>query len=272
MGKKEYYTFADLVLKLRGNYRNIRKILKEMEKCISIQSPYKTKFELGFLMRNPLLSPDDKPKLVLSVSKKDPTFSDKVRKLMINLECGHNNPLSPLIDNAKFYYDLEGDRVTFDLDNQFNFEHAFCPTIVLTDESYIYFRKLCDLLKQNKLYSLFDTSVELNPYQILSMSGSGLSLFDDNRKNNWVQVGYNPKTDKVSVESRPRCASFKVEELFMTQIPRFKLPQEYASLLDTLPGSVHEVYSSEITSQKESLTLSVENKGLNLIKKIGPKK
>ena len=46
MERKEYYTFADLIVKLRRDYKKIRKILREMEKCILIQSPYKTKFEL----------------------------------------------------------------------------------------------------------------------------------------------------------------------------------------------------------------------------------
>ena len=38
MGKKEYYTFADLIIKLRDYYQEVQWILKEMEKCILIQT------------------------------------------------------------------------------------------------------------------------------------------------------------------------------------------------------------------------------------------
>ena len=271
MERKEYYTFADMMVKLRGNYKELRKILKEMEKCIVVISPYKTKYELSFAMRNPSLHTYDQPKLILSVTKEESTLSEKFKKAIMNIQGGGHNSLNDLVDNATFCCAIGEGKITFDFVNHFNFEHAFCPTVTLTDDSYIRFRELCDRLQKNRLYSLPEIATALNPYQTLFMNGKGLSLCDSNGKK-WLDIGYNARIDRASVESNASYESLKVEELFMTKIPRYLLSPDCALLLDTLPGKVEDVYAEITGRKKENLALKLENNELGLAKKIGAKK
>ena len=60
MRKKEYYTFADLIIKLRDYYQEVQRILKEMEKCILIQTPHKVKYAISFSMTDSKFSEYEK--------------------------------------------------------------------------------------------------------------------------------------------------------------------------------------------------------------------
>ena len=275
MKRKDYYTFADLLVRLRRDYREIRKILKEMEKCILVNSLSKTKFEISFVMRDPRLSKDEKPKLRISVTRENTPLSEKFKRVIMTTQLGRLNPITPLIDSATFYYTIDGDIKSFEFDNKYNFKHAFAPVITVPDGLYMHFRDLCDRLKQNRLYSLPAANIVLNPYQHLSIDGSGLTLFNGSGENRLIDIGYDAKTDRASVESNKRYNGLRIEEMFMTQIPRYLLPAEWTTSLDMLHGSVRDVDAgaAEITGRgKVSFALSLENEELGLTKKIGQKK
>ena len=275
MGKKEYYTFADLIIKLRDYYQEVQRILKEMEKCILIQTPHKVKYAISFSMTDSKFSEYEKDyrsaKLILAVSREDLSVKEKLKASLLYLLAGPNNPISHLIANAKFYWVLDGGEPIFNFDDKFYYEQAFRPDVTLTDQSYIAFCNLCDSLRRSRLYSLSSICGDLNWFQNFVINGEGLTLNTRNKEDKWLSINYVAATDKIKVSGDASYDSISLESLLMTRIPKSKLNLDYSILLDSIPATVSEAFFDDDFDQRIG-DLEIILPDIGKAKKIGERK
>ena len=267
---KEYYTFADLMLKLRGEYQEVQSIIRDMEKCISIETPHKVEYELNFSMADPRFSDKENrvAKLVLSVSRKDLSAREKMRKALIYIYGGRHNPITPLIDNASFHWILDEGESLFEFVDKYHYEQAFRPDVVLTDESN--FSKLCDRLRRSRLYSLSSLYNYLNWFNRIDIRGDGLSLHTQDKDGKWLSINYIPRIDMIRVSGDASYDRQSLEELFMTKIPKSKLTTDHMILFDSIPVAARSVsLDNVIGCGKEDIIIKLQD---TRVKKIGERK
>ena len=260
---RNYYTVGDLIANLRPMYKNMQECLMELNKQVKVNSKYRCDTSIDFYMRQHDFQPYDEPKLLLRV-KRAPNSPSTIINDAISSK--NKNPFRWYKNNAT--YDIRDENGNVDAvshEKELEIE-GFNPQILLEPSEEL--TSITDRIKSNKLFHLPNSTISLNPYQILMIAGSGITLMCDNDNGKEISIEYDAEKDAVSFEANYKYAQFFMESLLDTKVPKYELGDEYCEVLDSIEDPRELTIVDTVSKRKEVLGFDEsEGKRLLLVKK-----
>ena len=262
--ENNYYSFGRIVSGLRPLYQNMQESLGQLSEHIIVRDKSKCEARAVFQMKEHDFEPFNTPKLLLEV-KRNPNspvtaISDAISRNGKDPYRWARNNASYKIKEHKSKLQLRRDRSQIILD-------AFDPQVEIDQSKEL--DAVTSDIKSNELFNLTRLSVDLSPFQSLSISGKGIALVNCNTRNRMLTIAYNAENDTVTFDGTYRFSrSFAEELLDNTKIPKYELGEEYCSILDSIDRPMDVILEAKVRRKKDELEIKEEEgKRLYLVRK-----
>ena len=260
---KEYYTFGEIMYVLRGEYQNSQVLLDKMKENIVVLTAEEYSTDLILRLKDDY-DRDYGPFLLFRVSK-DINSSIGVRVRDVLNRINHDTYRFNL-DNAAF--ELIDEKTSFSF-KPINNSSRFNPQVFIKEASLKDFRKTYEELKKTTLYSLPVFYDEINPFQSLFIWGDSITLTSEDEFGKGIKISYRAKKDKIHIDSSKKYSTCFIEELLLTKIPGYVLPDEYIKLFNEKKDEFDMAFVEDIIGKrKETLSIKDEPKRLILKREI----
>lgn len=254
--EKDYITFLEIIMMLRGEYKSIHKSFDELSKNIQIDSKYETDSNLNLTLKDELFK---LPTVVLDVSRKANVPSVQFRQFMNKY---FKDDLRRIVDNASFLLD-DNFGFSFEQLNKQYLKNEFSPRVLINDKEK--FSCEYEKLKMNSLFNLPFMNIKLNSNQSLIIGGDSVTLMTNDGGTKRINIKYDSSSDNIKVDSNIRYNSFFIEQLLNTGIPMDMLPPEYISLFSESEADTNLVFEDDMGGfRDETLEFVRRPKALSL--------
>lgn len=256
---KNYFTFLEIIMMLRDEYKSVHKLLGDLSRNITIDSKYDSTFDMKVALKDEIFN---LPVVVLSVSKKPNLPSIAFRQFMNKY---FHDDLRRIVDNATFILDDSLD-FSFEQLNKLYLKNEFSPRVLINDEEK--FSEEYVKLRESSLLELPFMRVRLNSNQVLSISGDSISLSTDDGGSRKINIRYDGSSDNIKVDSNIRYDNSFIEKLLNTEISKSELPLEYISLFSNSEADTNVDFKDDMGGRRDEVLEFVEKpKSLSLIKR-----
>ena len=231
MGRKNYYTYRELLYGLRAEYQRNQKLIEELKKLIEIISTKECDYSLKIKQGNSFYQVSDYPSLLLRVTKKQNSIKKIINKL--EKEIIFNDNVRWRKRNADFIYREDVPYPGFVAHNSLNGTKYYHPSIIINDEKG--FHEIYKEVQKSKLFQLPESTIVLNNFQNINICGDKVELATSESLNYDVpktKIVYKADDDQVHLKQDFRHDFLTIESLLNTEIPCYAIPVGYLEILE----------------------------------------
>lgn len=221
---QDYYTLAEIITGLRGEYRNNQKILQEILELTEINTPFKTKPKIYFVLVR--YNHSQSIRLELETT---PPIKYRVKKILME-KCGFQYQI-PFIIYPTFTLKDTNARLDWEYSSVFGENCNKNISIHITDEEKMRF--LVTKLKNTYMYNFNEIFGDVNNGQFLIFGGSYIELGITTGGKNGFNLTYNAVDDTIEIDS-----DIPYDSRFIYHVLSLELPKDLFS--DTVIMAIEE--------------------------------
>lgn len=228
---KDYYTFAEIITSLRSKYQVFWNLLKEMEKCLKVETDVtdadRINTQIEFISQEKESSTSYPCKIYVFVRKNTPLnefLSQKIDKYV------YDNYRYPTYPSSFILKEKDLDELSFEDDTEEIYRQESIKGIKITDPEK--FQSLYARLKSTYLYNLPVIVIKINNFQMLSIEGSAIRLFNNDGGKKSLLIVYDGTTDSIKISRNAYWNPYFIEQLLNTKIPKFAVDIQIANLIE----------------------------------------
>lgn len=231
--EKKYYTFYEIVYGLRGEYLKNQELINELESLIDInRNDASSRILLS--QSDELLSSDAQIRLLLY--KRQKSIIKRLDRLYSNILDDNKCAYLSVEKSKDGGYELLPSRYSLDKSGLLN-------NTMLFIRNKNTFNDISEKLYNSKLMQLPCQFIDINDWQRLVIDGKAIELLTLSKSKGESPkllgpiyssiLDYVPRNDVINVDIVSDASSYRTQKLLETEIPEYKLPQEYKEIIES---------------------------------------